>query len=219
MIHEFIKTFLLIFVAEMGDKTQILLLTCAARYSTIQVLIGILIGVTLNHGLAIIVGTCISSIIDIDILQVFAGVIFVIFGFFALKQDDNEEGKTKSLKFSPVLTVAGTFFIGELGDKTQLTSMTIAMEANYPFVVLMGSILGMLIVGCLGIIVGTSLTKRVPSFIIKIISGLIFIVFGIIKLFNSSDVFKGNEFNQGIIIIALALIALFLTKKLIMNRK
>lgn len=218
MIYEFIKTFLLIFVAEMGDKTQILLMTCAARYSIIQVLIGIIIGVSLNHGLAIIIGTYISNIINIDILQIFAGAIFIVFGLFALKDEDNGKEKTKILKCGPVLTVAGTFFIGELGDKTQLTAMTIAMESNYPFVVLIGSIAGMIVIGFIGIIVGTALTKKLPSYIIKIISGLIFIVFGLIKLLNTSYIFIGNEFNQGILIIALGFVSLFLIVNLIMNR-
>ena len=218
MIYEFIKTFFLIFVAEMGDKTQILLMTCAARYSIIQVLFGIIIGVALNHGLAIIIGSYIANIININILQIFAGAIFVIFGLFAFKDDDNEEGKTKALRCGPVLTVAGTFFIGELGDKTQLTAMTIAMESNYPFVILMGSIAGMIVVGCMGIIIGTALTKRVPPYIIKIISGLIFIVFGLIKLFSTSYIFIGNEFNQGILIIALGFASCYLITNLIMNR-
>lgn len=218
MIYEFLKTFLLIFVAEIGDKTQILLMTCAARYSIIQVLLGIIIGVALNHGLAIIIGTYISNIIEIEILQVFAGAIFVIFGLFALNNYADEERNTKSLKCGAVLTVAGTFFIGELGDKTQLTAMTIAMESDYPFVVLLGSIVGMIVVGCMGIIIGTALTKRVPSYIIKIISGLIFIVFGLVKLFNTSYFFIGNEFNQGILITALGLVSLYLIANLIMNR-
>jgi len=218
MIYEFLKTFLLIFVAEIGDKTQILLMTCAARYSIIQVLFGILIGVALNHGLAIIIGTYISNIINIEVLQVFAGAIFVIFGLFALNNEDDEEANTKAVKCGAVLTVAGTFFIGELGDKTQLTAMTIAMESDYPFIVLLGSIAGMIVVGCMGIIIGTALTKRVPSYIIKIISGLIFIVFGLAKLFNTSYIFIGNEFNQGLLISALGFISLFLIAKLIMNR-
>jgi len=218
MIYEFIKAFLLIFIAEMGDKTQILLMTCAARFSIIQVLIGITIGVALNHGLAIIIGTYISNIIEINILQNFAGAIFIIFGIFALKNENNEEEGTKALKCGPVLTVAGTFFIGELGDKTQLTAMTIAMESNYPFIILMGSIVGMIVIGCIGIIVGSALTKRLPSYIIKTISGLIFIVFGLLKLLSNSYIFIGNEFNQGILIITLGFASLYLIVNLIMNR-
>ncbi len=218
MIYEFIKTFLLIFVAEMGDKTQILLMTCAARYSIVQVLIGIVVGVALNHGLAIVIGTYISNIIDFNLLQIFAGIIFIVFGLLALEDDNDENNKTTTLKCGPILAVAITFFVGELGDKTQLTAMTIAMESDYPFFVLIGSIAGMIIVGCVGIIIGTALTKRIPSYIIKIISGLIFIVFGLIKLFKTYNILIGNEIYQAILIIVLGFISFFLIANLMKNR-
>ena len=218
MLQEFIKAFTLIFIAEMGDKTQVLLMTCAARYSILQVLIGIFIGVAINHGLAIIIGIYISNIIANDFLQIFAGIIFIIFGLFTFKDDSNEKENNKTFKCGPILTVAGAFFLGELGDKTQLTVMTIAMEANYPIVILMGSIVGMIVVGCMGIIIGTALTKRIPSYIIKILSGLIFIVFGFAKLFTTSAIFINNPMNQGILIVATFFISLLLLKKLIWNR-
>jgi len=69
-----------------------------------------------------------------------------------------------------------------MGDKTQLTCMTLSMDAHYPSVVLAGSVTAMLSIGLAGIIVGTSLTKFLPSYIIKTISGLIFIIFGIIRM-------------------------------------
>nr|WP_312577617.1 TMEM165/GDT1 family protein [Sedimentibacter sp.] len=218
MLYEFIKTFLLIFVAEMGDKTQILLMTCAARYSVMQVLIGIIIGVAMNHGLAIIIGTYISNVIDMNLLQVFAGFIFIMFGLLALKRESDEDDKTRMLKCGPILAVAITFFIGELGDKTQLTAMTIAMESDYPFFVLIGSITGMIAVGCVGIIIGTALTKRISSYIIKVISGLVFIMFGVIKLFNTSNILIGNELYYGIAVVALGFITSILIANLIMNR-
>jgi len=218
MLQEFVKAFVLIFIAEMGDKTQVLLISCAARYSILQVLMGIFIGVALNHGLAIIIGIYISNIIATDFLQIFAGIIFIIFGLFTFKYDSIEKENNKTLKCGPVLTVAGTFFLGELGDKTQLTVMTIAMEANYPIVILMGSIVGMIVVGCMGIIIGTALTKRIPSYIIKMLSGLIFIVFGFAKLFTTSAIFINNPMNQGMLIVATFFISLLLLKKLIWNR-
>jgi len=218
MLHEFIKAFLLIFVAEMGDKTQILLMACATRYTILQVQIGITLGVALNHGLAIVIGTYIANIINFNLVQIFAGIVFIIFGLLALVNDVDENEKIKIFKCGPILAVAITFFVGELGDKTQLTAMTLAMESEYPFFVLMGSIVGMLVVGFVGIIIGTALTKRIPSYIIKIISGLIFIVFGLIKLFNTSDILIGSELYQGMLIIALGFVSLYLITNLIMNR-
>ncbi|WP_326910848.1 TMEM165/GDT1 family protein [Sedimentibacter sp. MB31-C6] len=207
MLHEFIETFFLIFVAELGDKTQVMLMTLAARFSMVKVLIGIFIGVTLNHGLAIIIGSYISNIVANELLQVFAGFIFIVFGFFSFADEDCETEKSKKCKFSPVLTVALTFFLGELGDKTQLTAMTLAMEGKYHLMILFGSIAAMLAEGILGIIVGTTLTKHIPSFIIKIISGTIFIIFGVTKIITTLEIFKSNYIYQSILIIIIILIS------------
>lgn len=218
MIHEFIETLLFIFIAEIGDKTQVLLITCAARFSIKQVLIGIVIGVFLNHGLAILIGIYISNIINTDLLQIVAGVIFIIFGLLSFIDNDREENNKHLFKCGPVFTVAGTFFLGELGDKTQLTAMTIAMESKYPLAILAGSIAGMVIVGLIGITIGTTLTKKVSSYIIKIVSGIAFILFGIVKIYNT-NIFVLNYFDQGICILMIFFISLYLVGKLVMNRE
>jgi len=64
MYKEFLETFILVFVAEMGDKTQLMLMTLAAKYKIIDVLLGIFLGVLLNHGTAVFIGSCISNLID-----------------------------------------------------------------------------------------------------------------------------------------------------------
>lgn len=211
MLQEFIKAFLLIFVSEMGDKTQVLLLTCAARYSIIHVLWGIFFGVALNHGLAILIGMYLSNLISSELLHIATGIIFIIFGISAFREENEDMEKT-ILKCGPVLTVAGTFFLGELGDKTQLTAMTIAMESDYPMIILAGSIAGMLAVGFMGIIIGSALTKIVPSYIIKSLSGLIFIIFGSVKL-HTLKIFVNKPINQGIY----TTVAIFLIAYLIKN--
>lgn len=95
--------------------------------------------------------------------------------------EDEDESK-KQFGLGPVITTALTFFLGEMGDKTQLTCMTLSMDAHYPSVVLAGSVTAMLAIGLAGIIIGTSLTKFIPSYIIKTISGLIFIIFGVVRM-------------------------------------
>lgn len=181
MYKEFFETFILVFVAEMGDKTQLMLMTLAAKYSLIQMLAGILLGVLLNHGAAAYLGSFISELTDAYLLQIFAGLIFIMFGIMTILYEEKDE-EAKSYNLGPVITTALTFFLGEMGDKTQLTCMTLAMDALYPLVVLAGSVTGMVAVGFVGIIIGTSLTKYIPSYIIKTISGLIFITFGLMRL-------------------------------------
>jgi putative Ca2+/H+ antiporter (TMEM165/GDT1 family) len=181
MHKEFLEAFLLVFIAEMGDKTQLMLMTLSAKYTVIQMLAGILLGVLLNHGAAVYVGCFISNFTDEYLLQLFAGIIFIIFGIITIVYEESGE-KEKHYNLGPVITTALTFFLGEMGDKTQLTCMTLSMDARFPLIVLTGSVAAMLSIGFLGIIIGTSLTKYFPSYIIKTISGLIFIIFGIMRL-------------------------------------
>ena len=181
MHKEFLETFILVFIAEMGDKTQLMLMTLAAKYTVIQMLAGILLGVLLNHGTAVYIGCFISNLTEEYLLQLFAGIIFIIFGIITIVYEERDE-KEKHYNLGPVITTALTFFLGEMGDKTQLTCITLSMDARYPLIVLAGSVAAMLSVGFVGIIIGTSLTKYIPSYIIKTISGLIFIIFGIMRL-------------------------------------
>jgi putative Ca2+/H+ antiporter (TMEM165/GDT1 family) len=180
MLGEFVEAFVLVFFAEVGDKTQLMLMTLAAKYTVIQMLLGILLGVTINHGAAVIIGCCLSNVIEGGLLQLFAGFIFIVFGILTILYDEDEK-EAKSFRLGPMLTTALTFLLGEMGDKTQLAAMTLAMEAQYPYMVLGGSVSGMLAIGFVGIIIGSTLTKFVPSNIIKIISGLIFILFGLMR--------------------------------------
>lgn len=180
MSGEFLEAFVLVFTAEIGDKTQLMLMTLSAQYTVLQMLLGILLGVLINHGAAVVIGCCLSNVIQGELLQIFAGFIFIVFGIINIIFEDEDEER-KNFKFGPVITTALTFLIGEIGDKTQLTAMTLAMESTYPLIILIGSVTGMLTIGLVGIIIGTSLTKRIPSNIIKIISGLVFIIFGLMR--------------------------------------
>ena len=219
MLQEFIKAFCLVFIAEIGDKSQLLAMTFAAKYKAIQVVIGITIGIVLNHLLAILIGVYISNIIPIKMLQLLAGILFIVFGFFAFKQDSSVKKTSNSYKIGVSATIAIAFFLGELGDKTQLTAMTLAMESKYPIIILLGTTSAMLCVGCLGIFIIKSLNKKIPIYIIKIISGFVFIAFGMSKIFLTSHILLNDKILTAIFIISIALPSLFMTSKLLENNK
>ncbi len=186
MFQELIQAFILIFIAEMGDKTQILAMAFATKYPVKKVLIGIFIGSLLNHGMAVIFGSYISTMIPIELIQIIAGVAFVIFAIWSLKVDyDDEEQQQNQNKYGAIVTVAIAFFIGELGDKTQLTAITLATEASFPVFILAGTVLGMMATGGLGIYVGQKLGDRIPDIIMKLIASGIFLFFGTMKLVTS----------------------------------
>lgn len=219
MLQEFLKAFCLVFIAEIGDKSQILAMTFATKYKAIQVVIGISIGILLNHLLAIIIGIYISNIIPIKMLQIIAGVLFIIFGFNAFRTDKNIKNDNKSFNFGVTVSIAIAFFLGELGDKTQLTAMTLAMEGKWPLIILAGTTIAMLLVGCVGIFIIKSLNRKIPTYIIKIVSGLVFIFLGMTKLFQASHIFINNKMLMAIFIITIAISSLFMTSKLLEEDK
>jgi len=186
MINELLKAFLLIFIAEMGDKTQILAMAFATKFPAKKVLAGIFAGCLINHGLAVLLGTSISRFVPMNTVQIFAGFAFVAFAIWTLRsEDDDEEEDQNKSKFGPVITVAIAFFIGELGDKTQLTAITLAADAVFPLVILAGTVSGMVVTGGLGIIVGKKLGDKMPEFAIKIVAAAVFMLFGVMKLYNT----------------------------------
>ena len=221
MIQELLKAFILIFIAEMGDKTQILAMAFATRFPVKKVLLGIFLGSLLNHGLAVMFGSYISNFIPINTIQIVAGFAFVLFSLWTLMSDsdeDDEDEKQKS-KFGPVVTVALAFFIGELGDKTQLTAITLATDAAYPLVILAGTVLGMIFTGGIGIIVGKKLGDKIPEFTIKIIAASVFMFFGITKLYQTIPSEYLNFQNVSIFIGIIAIAAFIILRPTIIRRR
>lgn len=183
MFAEFLRAFGLIFLAEMGDKTQILAMAFATRYSIRQVLWGIFFGVLANHGLAVVLGSLLSSVLPMDTIQLIAGAAFLGFALWSLRLEEGEEESNKASS-GPVMTVALAFFIGELGDKTQLSAITLSSMSQYPLLILAGTVTGMLLVGLLGIIVGRLIGDKVPEVGIKLAAAAVFAFFGLNKLLN-----------------------------------
>lgn len=218
MLQELIKSFFLIFVAEMGDKTQIIAMTFATQYKIREVILGVIIGVFFNHGLAIILGRYLSTLIPMDFLQIIAGFMFIIFGILALQDDDVKEDEKKK-SYGPILTVALAFFVGELGDKTQLTAMTLSAEGSYPIFILVGTILGMVATSSLGIFVGSKIGNKVPDLYIKIVSSIVFIFFGSLKLYEQLPANILTTLNIILFLAAIILIESYLINKLIKNRR
>lgn len=217
MINELIRSFLLIFAAEMGDKTQIIAMTFATQYKIKEVILGVVFGVMLNHGIAIILGRFISKVVPMDLIQIVAGIMFVIFGIMSLKDEEMDEAKDKKV-FSPIVTVALAFFIGELGDKTQLTAMTLSTECNYPIFILMGTTLGMVATSGLGIFVGSKIGEKIPDLAIKIISSVVFVFFGSLKLFNTIPKNYLNITNIILYLLLIFIIEIVLVTKLLSHR-
>lgn len=182
MFSDYFSAVLLILFAEMGDKTQFLAMAFATKYPIRKILLGVFIGAFLNHGLAILFGRAILALIPADIVGFVAGLMFIYFGFKSLEIED-EEVENKENKYGPVVTVALAFFLGELGDKTQLAALGLSVDSTYMFMVLLGTVTGMILTSALGIFIGLKLGKTIPEDKLKLSAFLIFIFFGIQKLY------------------------------------
>ncbi|PKM82942.1 MAG: hypothetical protein CVU89_02060 [Firmicutes bacterium HGW-Firmicutes-14] len=177
-------------MAEMGDKTQLVALAFATRYRLRDVIGGIFAATLLIHFFSVIIGQFMGQIIPLVYIKFIAGASFIGFGIWTLRGDELDGADEKVTRFSPFMTVAAAFFLAELGDKTQLA--TISLAASYgsttaayysTFIqVWLGSTLGMVIADGLAIVIGIVLGRRLPEKIIKWVSAAIFISFGILTL-------------------------------------
>ena len=181
----FFFSFGAVFLAEMGDKTQLLILGFAAKFNAVKVFVGVLLGTLLNHGIAVAAGSFIVRFEAVrTIIQFAAALAFIIFGLWSLKKEKPEKETEKTFKFGAIFTVTIAFFIAEMGDKTQLAAM--ALAANFPgspLAVLTGTTTAMLAANGIAIIFGFLLGKKIPQEKIKLVSAFVFILFGFIGAF------------------------------------
>jgi putative Ca2+/H+ antiporter (TMEM165/GDT1 family) len=180
----FIASFLFVVLAEMGDKTQLLAMAFACRYPAKTVLAGVLVATLLNHLLAVVVGSWLTNIVPLDTIQIAASASFILFGLWTLR-GDQLEGEDKKYKFSPLWTVAVAFFFAEMGDKTQLATVALAAKYQSILPIWMGTTAAMLAADAFGIMVGVVLGKKIPERFVKWFAAVIFILFGIIGLYDS----------------------------------
>ena len=175
-----------VLVAEMGDKTQLVALAFATRYKVWIVLTGVFLATLLVHLFSVFIGEAAGMALPVFWIKLLAGFAFIGFGLWTLRGDEFEdEEKLETKRFGPLVTVAVTFFIAELGDKTMLMTITIASEQQNFTAVWIGSTLGMVIADGLAIIVGKVMGKNLPDRLIKYGAAAVFIASGIYSLFQA----------------------------------
>ena len=180
----FAASFIFVVLAEMGDKTQLLAMAFAAKYKAYQVLLAVFAATLLNHALAVVAGRALTTIIPLDVISFIAALSFVIFGLWTIRGDKLEGESKRASKFGPVLTVAVAFFLAEMGDKTQLVTISLAVEYGSMLNVLMGTTLGMVVADALGIILGIVMRKHIPQKSIRWVSAGIFVFFGLTGIYK-----------------------------------
>jgi putative Ca2+/H+ antiporter (TMEM165/GDT1 family) len=183
-MEAFLISTAVIFVAELGDKSQLMAMTFAARYRARDVLIGITVATAVVHLASVGIGYWIGDAFadSQDTISIIAGVAFLAFALWTLRGDeltDDEAEKAKRSQGAAILAVGVAFFLAELGDKTMLATITLATHEGW-FGTWLGSTLGMVAADALAIIVGVSLGKRLPEKAIQYGAAVAFAVFGIL---------------------------------------
>ncbi|MEV4535484.1 TMEM165/GDT1 family protein [Asanoa sp. NPDC049518] len=174
-------SFGVIFVAELGDKSQLMAMTFATRYRALTVLIGITVATAVVHLISVAVGYGLGATLPTKWISLAAGAAFLAFAAWTLRGDsltEEEKSKAQRSQRSAVLAVGGAFFLAELGDKTMLATITLATQHGW-FGVWVGSTIGMVAADALAIVVGRMLGKRLPEKAIKWGAAALFVIFGI----------------------------------------
>lgn len=191
----------LIVLNEIGDKSQFLAMAFAARMKLAKVLLGITAAVLVLNGIAVAIGSLLANVPGWQgVVQLISSLLFLVFGLWSLKGESkqiNEQEEKKKHNYGEVFMVFASFFFSEMGDKTQL--VTISLAARYPkvpIIILIGTSLGMLIADSLGIFIGAAANRHLPENALKIISASLFIFFGLLGIWQSMK----DVFNQGTMI-------------------
>jgi putative Ca2+/H+ antiporter (TMEM165/GDT1 family) len=169
-----------IFVAELGDKSQLMAMTFATRYRAWQVLAGITVATTLVHAASVALGFGLGEVLPTEWIALIAGIAFLGFAAWTLRGDQlTEEEKRRASRRagSAVLVVTTAFFLAELGDKTMLATVTLATHHDW-LGTWIGSTVGMVLADALAIGVGLLLGKHLPERLIRYGATALFVVFG-----------------------------------------
>ena len=185
--------FILIFVSELGDKTQFLVLSFSSKLKPSIILLGVALGTFLSHGVAILFGSSIGLLeneLIHNMLQLITYLSFIFFGILSFIPEKQEKENNKKNNFlmklskiglGYILIISFSIAIGELGDKTFLASIGLGISyPNFKLFLIIGSILGMVGSNLFAILFGKFLSSKIPESLMHKISGLLFIIFGFI---------------------------------------
>lgn len=182
MLQSFFLSLGIVFVAELGDKSQLLALTFASRYRAVQVLVGVAVAAGIMFGLSVAVGSLAAEALPQNLIDVIAGLAFIGFGAWTLRGDDDgdDAAGTESRRY-PIVTVALAFLLAELGDKTMLATITLASTQD-PLGTFLGATTGMVAADALAVMAGRQLGARLPQRAVRIGAAVVFWVFGVVLL-------------------------------------
>lgn len=209
----FVKVFFTEFIAEMGDKTQLMLIALTSKYKLRDIILGTATAILVLNGLAVLAGGLVSEFIPDWLIKTIAALAFLYFATSTVTGDDDdeeEEGGKSKIKFAP-LAVFFTFFVAELGDKTQLTAITFGANEgmSVAFIVWIGCSLGLFAADILGMLVGYLLKSKTPDGLLNTLAFVIFSVFGVYTLYQGLKLIGASVFPIPVLPILIAITIAF----------
>ena len=179
-------------LAEMGDKTQLLAFILAARFKKpVPIILGILLATLVNHGLAGALGAWITSVVSPDTMRWVLGLSFIAMAIWTLIPDKIEEEETQiAQKLGVFGATLVTFFLAEMGDKTQIATVALAAHYGAPLLVVIGTTLGMLIADVPAVFVGNKFAGKIPMKLVHSIAAGIFAIMGVLTLLKAEKLFQ-----------------------------
>ncbi len=177
-------------LAEIGDKTQLLAFILAARFKRpVPIVLGILAATLINHGLAGALGAWITGVLSPDVMRWVLGLSFIGMAIWTLIPDKIEEEETQvAHKLGVFGATLVTFFLAEMGDKTQIATVALAAHYASAWMVVAGTTLGMLIADVPAVFVGNRFAERIPMKLVHSIAAGIFAVMGVLTLLKVDKV-------------------------------
>jgi putative Ca2+/H+ antiporter (TMEM165/GDT1 family) len=178
-------------LAEIGDKTQLLAFLLAARFKKpLPIILGILVATIFNHALAGALGAWITTVISPELLRWILGGSFIAMAIWTLIPDEIEEEETQIAKqFGVFGATLITFFLAEMGDKTQVATVAMAAHFSNALFVVTGTTLGMLIADIPAVFIGNKFASKIPMRLIHSVAAAIFAILGLLTLFKVEEYF------------------------------
>jgi putative Ca2+/H+ antiporter (TMEM165/GDT1 family) len=178
----------LVFLAELGDKTQLVALSFGARHRLAPVLAGVAAGYATSNLLSVLIGGVLGAALPTRAIGIGGGLLFLAFAAWNYfgghdEEDDDDAGADRAAvgARAVVLSVALAMFVAELGDKTMLATATLAAQGN-PVLTWIGATIGICLSGAVGVLLGRTVGARLPEHAIRLGSSLLFAVFGIVLI-------------------------------------
>jgi Ca2+/H+ antiporter, TMEM165/GDT1 family len=179
---------LLVALAEMGDRTQLLTILLASRYrKPFPILLGVLAATLANHLLAAVAGYYVSSLLNAQWFRYLIGLSFIVMAGWVLIPDKEADASKETSHRGVFLTTAIAFFLVEMGDKTQIATVALAARFHSVWIVAAGTTTGMMLANIPAALFGHAITRAVPLSLMRYASAAVYLVLGVISLLQTAD--------------------------------